>query len=133
MSLDLNAAMTALGVRLATIAGLRVSDHVPETVAPPTAIVGYPEEVTYDETYGGAADSCVIPVTVLVGKVTGRVSRNSLGPYLTGSGPSSIRAAINGNLGGTVADARVAKAKIEAITFNGVEYVGATFRVEVWA
>lgn len=133
MAIDLNAIMDALGVRLATISGLRVSDHVPETVAVPAAIVGYPEEVTYDETYGGGADSCIVPVTVLVGKVTARVSRDELAVYLARAGAKSIRAAINGNLGGTVHDARVAKARIEAVSFNGVEFLGATFRVEVFA
>lgn len=133
MALDLNAIMDALGVRLATIAGLRVSDHVPKTVAVPAAIVGYPEEVTYDEAYGGGADSTVIPVTVLVGSVTDRVTRDELAAYAARAGAKSIKAAIDGNLAGTVHDARVSKAKVEAITYNGVEYLGATFRVEVWA
>lgn len=133
MAIDLNVIMDALGVRLATITGLRVSDHVPETVAVPAAIVGYPEEVTYDEAYGGGADSCIVPVTILVGKVTARVSRDELAVYLARAGAKSIKAAVDGNLGGTVHDARVAKARIEAVSFNGVEYLGATFRVEVWA
>lgn len=133
MSLDMKSIMDALGVRLATIAGLRVSDYVPKTVAVPAAIVGYPEEVTYDETYGGGADSTVIPVTVLVGTVTDRVARDDLATYIARAGTKSIKAAVDGNLGGAVHDARVAKVKVEAITFNGVEYLGATFRVEVWA
>lgn len=133
MAIDLNVIMDALGVRLATITGLRVSDHVPDTVAVPAAIVGYPEEVTYDEAYRGGADACIVPVTILVGTVTARVSRDELAIYLARAGAKSIKAAVDGNLGGTVHDARVAKARIEAVSFNGVEYLGATFRVEVWA
>jgi hypothetical protein len=133
MAFDLNTVMDALGVRLATIAGLRVSDHVPKTVAVPAAIVGFPEEITYDETYGGGADSTVIPVTVLVGAVTDRVARDELAAYTARAGAQSIKAAVDGPLAGAVSDARVATAKIEGITFNGVEYLGATFRVEVWS
>jgi hypothetical protein len=133
MALDVNAIMDALGVRLATIAGLRVSDHVPKTVAVPAAIVGFPEEGTYDETYGGAADSTVIPVTVLVGSVTDRAARVEVNAYTARAGAKSIKAAVDGNLGGVVHDARVAKWKIEEITYNAAGYLGATFRVEVWA
>jgi hypothetical protein len=134
MGLDVNAALDAIGVRLATIAGLRVSDHPPDTVVVPAAIVPFPESITYDESYGGGSDSMVVPVTVVVGKLTPRVARDVLGVYLTRSGPSSIKAAVDGNLGGAVADARVARTShIGGILINGTEYFGATFQVEVFA
>lgn len=133
MALDVNAIMDALGVRLATIAGLRVSDHVPKTVAVPAAIVGFPKEGKYDEAYRGGAASTVFPVTVLVGSVTDRPARVEVNSYIAEAGPKSIKAAIDGNLAGAVHDARVATWDVEEITFNGAGYLGATFRVEVWA
>lgn len=133
MSLDLVAAMAGVATRLATISGLRVSDHPPDTVVVPAAIVAFPEQVTYDESYARGADSAVIPVTVVVGRLTPRVAVDELGAYLAGTGAKSIKTAVDGNLGGAVADARVAgTSHIGGILINGAEFFGATFRVEVF-
>lgn len=133
MALDLNATLDAIGVRLATIPGLRVYDYPPDTIAVPAAVVGYPDTVTYDETMARGTDSTVLTVTVLVGRVSDRASRDALAAYLAGTGASSIKAAVDGPLGGAVKDARVAAAAVLTITVAGVEYAAAAFSVEVYA
>lgn len=134
MALDLNATLDALGVRLGTIAGLRVYDHPPDKVATPAVVVGFPDTITYDATMARGTDSTVIPVTVLVQKVSDRASRDALGIYLAGAGVSSVKAAIDGNLGGVVKDARVASADpVAPVSIGGVEYGAAQFLVEVFA
>lgn len=132
MIASLNAVMDALGVRLATISGLRVFDFPPETVSVPAAIVAY-GEVVYDSTYGRGADMATFPVHVLVSRTSDRMARDQLEAYRAGAGAKSVKAAIDGDLGGTVADARVASSVVEAIEVNGVSYVAATFQVEVYA
>lgn len=134
MALDLNATLDAIGVRLATIPGLRVYDYPPDSVAVPAAVVGFPDSVTYDETMARGTDSTVIPVTVLVQKVSDRASRDVLAAYLGGVGAASIKAAVDGNLGGVVKDARVASGEaVSPVIVNGVEYGAAQFLVEVFA
>lgn len=133
MALDLNATMDAFGLRLGTIPGLRVYDYPPDSVAVPAAVVGYPDVVTYDETMARGTDSCTVTVTVLVGRISDRASRDALGAYLAGSGVYSVKAAVDGTLAGTVKDARVASASVMSVTVGGVDYAAAAFSVEVYA
>ena len=133
MALDLNAVMDAFGLRLGTIPGLRVYDYPPDSVAVPAAVVGYPDTVTYDETMARGTDSCTVTVTVLVGRISDRASRDALGAYLAGSGVRSVKAAVDGTLAGTVKDARVGSATVMSVTVGGVDYAAAAFSVEVYA
>jgi hypothetical protein len=132
MAIDLNAVMDAIGVRLQTIAGLRVSTYPSERANPPQAIVSLPELVEYDAVMGRGADRVVIPVTVLVGKVSDRAARAQLARYVSGEGAESIKAAVDGELGGAAQTARVTGATINVITIEAIEYLGASFDVEIY-
>lgn len=132
MALDLNATMDALGAALATITGLRVTDYPASTAAVPAAMVGLPTTLEYDSTKGRGLDHVVIPITLLVGNVVDRSARDALSAYLAGSGASSIKAALDGKLGGVVQTARVMGARIEVVTLGGVDYLGATFDVDIY-
>lgn len=133
MALDLKATLDAIGVQLRTISGLRVYDYPPDAVAAPAAVVGYPEEVTYDETMARGCDSTTVPVTVLVTSGSDRASRDALSPYLSGTGALSIKTAVDGTLGGIVKDARVANAVVRGVGVGGIDYDAAVFSVEVYA
>lgn len=132
MALDLGAVMDAIGTRLATIAGLRVADYPSDAANPPQAIVSLPETIEFDSVMGRGADRVVIPITVLVGKVSDRAARDALALYVSGSGASSVKAAVDGDLGGTVHTARVTGASINVVTIQAVDYLGASFDVEVY-
>lgn len=133
---DLDAVMEGIGVRLETIAGLRVFDYPADTVAPPAAVVGLPTVIPYDNTKGRGSDRATIPVFVVVGPSDSRVARSALSPYVAGAGAQSIKAAIEADrtLGGACATLAVAPARTDGsgITVNGVRYTGAIFDVEVW-
>lgn len=133
MPLDLNAVMDGLGVRLATIAGLRVSDFPASAAAVPAALVGLPTALEYDATWGRGVDRCVVPVMVVVGRVADRAARDAMSLYLAGTGAKSVKAAVDGNLGGAAQSVRVTGARAEVVTLGAVEYLGATFDVEVYA
>ena len=132
MALDLAAVMDAIGVRLATIAGLRVLDYPADQANPPQAIVSLPETVEYDSVMGRGADRVVIPITVLVGRVSDRAARDALAGYVSGTGPQSVKAAVDGDLGGTAMTARVTEARVSVVTIQAVDYLGATFDAEVY-
>lgn len=137
MALDLGAAMDAIGTALDTIDGLRVADYAAQSVNPPQAIVTLPEQpVEYDVVMGRGADRAVIPVTVLVGAVSDRVSRSNIAQYISGTGAKSVKTAVeaNGsNLGGAAQTVRVMTARVDIVTIGAVEYLGASFDVEVIA
>jgi hypothetical protein len=132
VALDLNSVMDAIGVRLGTISGLRVADYPSDAANPPQAIVSLPETVEYDSVMGRGADRVVIPITVLVGRVSDRAARDLLAQYVSGTGATSIKTAVDGDLGGTVHTARVTGASMCVVTIQAVEYLGASFDVEVY-
>lgn len=137
MALDLNAAMDAIGVRLATITGLRVVDYPPDNPNPPVAIVRLPEEpIEFDVVAGRGADRAVVPVTVLVGKVSDRVARDVIAGYQSGTGATSVKTAIEGAggaLGGAVQTVRVMSAVTTDVELpTGGRYAAVHFDVEVF-
>lgn len=93
MSLDINAAMDAIGVALATVTGLRVFDFRPDNAQPPFAFVDYPT-VTYDHTKARGTDRAIFPVLVGVGNPSDRSARDQISAYV-GSGSSSIKTALD--------------------------------------
>lgn len=133
MAIDINSTMDALGTALGTISGLRVFDYATDTANPPAAVVGIPIELDYDFTKGRGTDRVVYPVTVIVGQVSARSARDALGAYLAGTGSSSVKAAVDGNLGGTAHTVRVMSARVEPVQLSGVDYLAAVFDVEVIA
>lgn len=130
MAANVNAAMDALGARLLTISGLRVFDYPPDTLPVPAAVVAYPT-VTYDSVFARGADMLSFEVSVIVGRVEQRSARDALGTFLAGTGATSVKTAIDGNLGGAAHSARVASADVRTFSFNGIDYLGAVFVVEV--
>ena len=135
MALDLNAVMDAIGARLVGVTGLRVTDYAADSVSPPAAIVSLPKSVTYDAVMGRGADLVVIPVTVLVGRVSDRAARDQLAQYVAGTGAQSIKTAIEGSdptMGGIIQTVRVTAASVDVVTIAAVDYLGASFDVEVY-
>lgn len=135
MALDLNAVMDAIGARLVGVTGLRVYDYTADASSPPAAIVSLPRLVEYDAVAGRGADRLVIPVTILVGRVSDRAARDQLGGYLSGTGAASIKTAIEGGdppLGGAAHTVRVTEATVDVVTIQAIDYLGASFDVEVY-
>lgn len=131
--MNLTAVMDELATELDTIAGLRVFAFPADNVAAPAAVVGYPTSITYDSTMGRGVDMMVIPVFVLVGRLTDRSSRDLLGVYCDGSGAKSIKAKLlAGKPWSAMSSVRVASAEFTVVTMAGVDYLSAIFTVNVY-
>ena len=133
MSLNIGAVMNGLGVRLATISGLRVYDFPADDVAVPAGVVGYPDPLEWDVTMDRDTDRATIPVHIVVSKVSDRASRDALTAYMAGSGAGTVKDAIEAEptLGGAAASVRVMDVRGVNIRIAGVDYVAATFNVDV--
>lgn len=129
--MNVGAVMAGLGTRLRTISGLRVHDYAADQVSPPTAVVALPE-VTFDSTMARGSDDAEFPIHVLVGKVSDRASATKLAAYLSGG---SVKAAIEADptLAGACQTLRVESASPSVMTVAGVDYLAATFTVNVVA
>lgn len=124
--------MDELGAALETIGGLQVFPYWADRVTPPAAVVGWPDSYSFDATYGRGSDRITVPVTVLVGRVTAATSRDRLAAYADGSGPSSVKQAVDGHASSAYDTATVREVtEFATYTVAGVEYLGARFSVDI--
>lgn len=130
-----SAIRAAIGAQLAAVPLLRVQDEFGET--PPVsaqasvAVVQY-AGVTFDAAFGGQGHARLFGVIVLVGRIADRVAIDRMDAFSDDDGDSSIRAAVNGTLGGVVADARVATgSEYKDYPIGEASYVGVEFVVQV--
>lgn len=129
--MNLDAVMAEVAARLDTIPALRVFDHPVDTVNPPTAIVSLPL-ITFDETYGRGSDRYALPVILAIGKVVDRAARANLAPFVAGAGASSVKAVLEADDNYVAFDSlRVVSAEFDVITWSAVEYLTATFLLDI--
>ena len=125
-----------IAANLATVAGLRTSATIPDQVTPPMAVV-MPQNITYDTAFArGGGDEYEFTVTVIVGRVDERTAQNRLDAYCSGSGSSSIKAAIQSDktLGGKAFDCRVTSLRnYNQIIVGDTTYLSAEFVVQVYS
>lgn len=85
--------MTEIGVRLATINGLRVVPvGMDGPIQPPAAVVYLPERIDYDLSYGrGTVKISDLVVVILISGTTRRTAPKALAPYMSDTGAQSIK------------------------------------------
>ena len=123
--------MDELATQLGTISGLRVFGFPPDSVVPPAAIVTYPEQIDYDATYGRGADEMVLPLMVVVGKMSDRATRDLLSVYCDGSGDSSVKAVLEDGTYTSFDSIRVASVAFDVVTIGGTGYLNAEFTLQI--
>lgn len=129
--MNISDVMQEIAARLDTISGLTVHSYPAYRVSPPAAIVTFPSEYGYDETYARGADRLVLPVVLLVGSVDDRTTRDRIGKYADGSGPDSVKQVIESGSYTTFDTLRVTDVVFDRVTVGGDEYVSATFNIEI--
>lgn len=129
--MNLGAAMQEIADQLDTIDGLRCYGYPPDTINAPAAVVTYPDTLTFDATYGRGMDRMDPKVVVLVGKVSDRTARDRLGAYCDGSGTSSVKAVVEAGTYTEFDTVRVASAEFDIVSISAVEYLAATFTLDI--
>lgn len=124
-----------LAARLTTIPGLRVTAWAPDRISAPAASVE-PTGITFDESFGRGHDELRFTVRLYASRADDRSGQARLDAYLTGAGPTSVKAAIEADrsLGGSAITCRV----VEVVNYGvydvaDVPHFGAEFNVIVWA
>jgi hypothetical protein len=126
---------TGLATRLGTISGLRTSAFMPDNPNPPIAVV-MPSSVSYDDTFRKGMQTYVFNVLVIVGRVDERTAQLNLDGYVSSTGSSSIKLAIEGDktLGGIVFDTRVSEMRnYGQLAVSEVTYLTAEFTILCYA
>jgi hypothetical protein len=124
-----------LAARLATISGLRTSTYQPEQLNPPQAfpVLG---NVQYHRAMGGGDVQMTFDVVVIVGRYVDRLAHDRLDDYLSYSGASSLRAALEGDrtLGGVAQTLQVeGGTQIETVSVAEGDYLQVSCTVIVHA
>jgi len=126
---------TGLAANLATLRGLRTTATIPDNPSPPIAII-LPQGVEYDNTFGRGMNTYTFAVTVIVGRVSERSGQNALDAYVSSTGLSSIKLAIESDktLNGKAFDLRVTDSRnYGELTVGEVTYLSAEFTVLCYA
>jgi len=126
---------TGLANNLATISGLRTTPTIPDNPNPPIAVI-LPQGVEYDNTFGRGMNTYTFAVTVIVGRVSERSGQNALDAYVSSTGSSSIKLAIESDktLAGKAFDLRVTDSRnYGELTVGEVTYLSAEFTVLCYA
>jgi hypothetical protein len=126
---------TGLANNLATITGLRTTATIPDNPSPPIAVI-LPQGVEYDNTFGRGMNTYTFAVTVIVGRVSERSGQNALDAYVSSTGSSSIKLAIESDktLNGKAFDLRVTDSRnYGELTVGEVTYLSAEFTVLCYA
>jgi hypothetical protein len=135
MPATVNQIATGLATRLATISGLRTYTYQPEQLNPPFAFPTL-EQVTYHKAMGGGDVVMDWTIAVIVGRYTDRTAHNLLDTYLSYSGATSVREAIEGDrtLGGVAKTLILSNgASISAVTQGDADFLQITLTCQVHA
>ena len=133
---SLTSIRNGIATNLGNISSLYVYSYVPDSIEPPTAIVGVVESVEYDTSMARGADTYEIPVLLYVSRVDAQDSQETLDTYLASTGANSIKAQVESDqtLSGSAMSCRVVEASNYGVyTINNIDYLGVEFEVSVVA
>lgn len=116
---------------LRSIEGLRVFAYEAPRIVPPTAEVEWPESIDFDATMRRGSDRMTVRVRVMVGQSDARSARDELAVYADGSGPRSVKAAVERHEAQAYGSARVTRCEFGATSVAGVEYLSALFSLDI--
>lgn len=126
---------TGLANNLASIAGLRTSDYVPDDPKPPVAVV-MPPTITFDLAMGRGLDEYEFIITVIVGRQSERAAQRLLDSLCAPTGAGSVKTAIESDrfLAGQCQDLRVTEMRgISSLIIDQITYLAAEFTVQVYS
>lgn len=124
---------TGLATNLATISGLRTSVYQPEQLNPPMAFPTL-NSVTYHNAMGGGDVTMQWTINVIVGRYVDRTAFATLDGFLSYSGATSIRTAIESDktLGGVCQTLVLPSgANIMSLSSGDAEFLQIQFQVTV--
>lgn len=132
--MDIKAVADEMAGKLATIAGLNAFGYPVGSLPLPGAVVGLPDDIMFDATYGRGSDELSFPVWVMVGRTDDAAAAAELLPYLAGSGATSVKATLDSTTSNTYGSCdvvHVAKAVTGTYSYNDVDAFGVEFTVTV--
>jgi len=117
--------------RLRALGLLNVHDHPIRTVTPPAAILTYPDDITFDETYGRGSDRIAGGLWVAVGAADSQSARDELAELTAGDGPRSVKAWLEAGEYASFDTIAVPSVRFDPVTIGSNTYMGALFTLDI--
>ena len=115
---------------LGGIRGLSVSIFQTPQVLPPHAVIRL-SSGSYDRTMGRGLDELAATVIVYVSRAMDDTALEQLDQFITGTGPKSIKAAIESATGVGISFFRVSEFEVGVASVGDQEFLAATFDVQI--
>jgi hypothetical protein len=132
--MNVEAVAEELAGKADTITGLTAFSYPVDKIPLPASVVALPDEVDYQQTYGGSIE-LMVPLFVFVPRTNEKAAAEALAAYLSTSGSRSIKAAVDSkrltNAYTSCDTVTVTRAVTGAYTYNGVDCYGAEFTVQI--
>lgn len=120
------------GVLDAALPKTQVTWFWSDKVAPPQLVIGLPESIDYDTTYGRGVDSVRgLEIIAVVGKVNTPASFNKLSEYSAGSGAASVRQIVETHSGVSYETLSVDSVEFGSVSVGGIDYLTAVFSLTI--
>ena len=129
--MDIGDVMDQIAAQADTIEGLNCYAYPPDAVVPPAAVMDYPDDYTFDETYGRGMDRMTLPLYVVVGKLAERATRDVAAAFLNGNGVASIKQVIESGTYTAFHTVRVTGVEKEPATIANEDYLAYRFDLDV--
>lgn len=122
----------AIAARAQTITDFQqVSDRPVDSITTPAAMVGYPDTIQYDVTYGRGADRMTIPLYVVVAKVSDAAAADQLDKFADGTGTDSVKQVLESGTYTAFDFVVVTSVEFQVITVQAVDYLAAIFNLDI--
>lgn len=126
-----------LATRLAAIPDLNCYSKVTDSIEEPAAVVGMPDPLEYNMTYGPTGGAYTIPVRLYVTRFDAEAGQEILDTYIAPTGTSSVKRAIEDTDVAITSGWHVAVvtrvSEFANYKIGDVVYLGCEFQVEVVA
>lgn len=129
--MDIQAVREELASTLKGITDLQVFAYEPGSISPPTAVIGWPEQIEYDATFNRGRDRAQWEIFLFVRKANVQAASENLAPYISGAGNSSVKERIEAHTPVSFDSARVQSVEVDGYTYAGTVYLGARFLVDI--
>lgn len=129
--MDLDAVAGELGDVLKAI-GLNVPEWGVQRVHPPFALVPLPDRITFDAGYQRGADRIEDwPLLVLLPNPTKPETRRAIAEYADGSGPKSVKAAIEARTYTSCDSVTATSVEFDVVSYAATDYLAAMFHLDI--
>lgn len=135
MAASVGSVATAIATRLGTISGLRTFAFQPDQINPPVAFPVL-DSISYHDAFGGGDVVMEWTIVLVASRWSDRVSYATLDAYLSYSGATSVRAALETDrtLGGVVQTCVLpSSANISQLSAGEAEFLSVQFSLTVHA